>query len=700
MITIPVIPPIQEDELLYGYLMRLQKANEFPFMRPFINTFIAPDSTASERLRRLPEYSLLRDFENICCVTNRESKKKEIFLNSGLFPFYRLFLTSEQQAVIINRAFTNNSNDSLFEVSSVKMVSKIRYCQECRQEDSPGWGSSFYLHRSHQLPGVVRCPKHGCLLETYSGPELHEMDETAKTVTEKPFEGDLEHAEYCKQLLDHAIDADSAQLKRAVVSKLKTNYSDNRKAAYDNFSRNAKIKLSPTTFTKIWNAVHSEEYLNIVPTIAFLSWIFPDVAVLKAEIGETEAPAVFSTMLNKRNCSLLEPYSRTLVTIKHDCGAIFCIHPNEFIDNWECPICGNSNYSAPKISAVSRNEETFRQEIADLTGEEYSLDGPYIDIKHKVKIKHNACGHSQEYKPSNFLDGFRCSNCAEVLDMERYGQIVQSLSDGRYQILAKRKNDLCTVKDMKTGRLVDVPPRKAVAELKRPTPSILFPTDKKAQKAVYEKTKIDKFQIWLESVYCRGEPIFLDEINPEDVKPTPLSYKRLKRYIHELAVKEILSNPAPGVYFYSDESFTAEETAWFRYICSRGRHIGYPTGENALFYLGLLPDRPDSIRLATNKETSNNKTGRTTKFMGKKLRIKGSPFNITDENWQVLMILKLYVNLEKYMKGQATDSAKQTIATFVHKNGLTREAFSIYQNKYRFSETFVRDLFRRVEEME
>lgn len=90
MITIPVIPPIQEDELLYGYLMRLQKANEFPFMRPFINTFIAPDSTASERLRRLPEYSLLRDFENICCVTNRESKKKRDISQFRIVPFLQI----------------------------------------------------------------------------------------------------------------------------------------------------------------------------------------------------------------------------------------------------------------------------------------------------------------------------------------------------------------------------------------------------------------------------------------------------------------------------------------------------------------------------------------------------------------------------------------------------------------------------------
>ena len=320
-------------------------------------------------------------------------------------------------------------------------------------------------------------------------------------------------------------------------------------------------------------------------------------------------------------------------------------------------------------------------------------------MKHRVRIKHQVCGYSQEYMPANFLDGFRCSECTHFLGKELYDQSIQKISDGRYRILAIRSNMLCTIEDTKTGRHLDIYPRKALAELKRPTPSSILPLKSRKTVSSHPTTKIGEFQKWIEKAYPCGEPVFFESIDPARVEPEPLPYRLLKARFSSLEKKGIFTHPAPGVYFYAGEDFSPSQTAWFRYVCSRGNHIGYPTGDNALYYLGIITEQPDDIRVATNKETSNNRRGRTTTFMGKKLRIKGSVFQITNDNWAVLMVLDLLTNIKKFMKGQDTEEALRVIAHYVHDRGITREDFALYQNKYSFAEPAIRDLFRRIQEM-
>lgn len=700
MVTLPTVLSMLPDELLYSYLFRLQKANGFTNLRGLMNSFIAPYDTDSERRRRIPEYSLLRDFESICRVTMKEQNKQQLFLSSGLFPFYRLFLTKDQQCMIINQAFDNNRNDSLIEASTAKMMSKVHYCPECMKEDSAKYNGEFYLHRCHQISEVVVCPEHGCLLETYAGGQLHEMDEKPKTVTEKPVKDADCYARYCRDLINADIDAGSEELKAAIIKELTVRYSDNQTAAFDAFSKEAPLQLTRKKFKDTWGDIHSDRYLGIPSSIAMLSWLFPETKDLKAVIGDPVMPDSFQDALIKNNCTLEGSYSRTLVTLRHECGAVFCIQPDEFASSWQCPSCGQKLYTAPKTPVVAeRTEATFKKEIADLTGDEYSLDGPYRDMKHRVRIKHQVCGHVQEYLPANFLDGFRCSECTPVLGKEHYDQSIREISDGRYRILATRSHVLCTIEDTQTGRHLDIYPRKALAELKRPTPSSILPLESKKTVSSLPTTKVGEFQKWIEKAFPRGEPVFLDGIDPEKAEPEPLTYKVLKARFSSLQRKGILTNPAPGVYFYAGEDFPPSQTAWFRYVCTRGDHIGYPTGDNAMYYLGIIPDQPDDIRVATNKETSNNTVGRTTTFMGKKLRIKGSVFPITNDNWKVLMVLDLLTNIKKFMKGQDTEKALQVIALYVRNSGIKREDFSLYQNKYSFAEPAIRDLFRRIQEM-
>lgn len=54
----------------------------------------------------------------------------------------------------------------------------------------------------------------------------------------------------------------------------------------------------------------------------------------------------------------------------------------------------------------------FKQEVQHLVGDEYSVLEPYCGVKHKLKFRHNQCGHVWCVRPDAFLRGSRCPMCA------------------------------------------------------------------------------------------------------------------------------------------------------------------------------------------------------------------------------------------------------------------------------------------------
>lgn len=58
------------------------------------------------------------------------------------------------------------------------------------------------------------------------------------------------------------------------------------------------------------------------------------------------------------------------------------------------------------------SEESFKEKIYDLVGNEYELKGRYIDTNHEILIKHNKCNYEWEIKPYHFIRGTRCPKCA------------------------------------------------------------------------------------------------------------------------------------------------------------------------------------------------------------------------------------------------------------------------------------------------
>lgn len=56
-------------------------------------------------------------------------------------------------------------------------------------------------------------------------------------------------------------------------------------------------------------------------------------------------------------------------------------------------------------------KEEFVKKVDDILGEDYKVIGDYVNIRTKIKMKHNKCGYIYEQLPSSILKGSKCPKC-------------------------------------------------------------------------------------------------------------------------------------------------------------------------------------------------------------------------------------------------------------------------------------------------
>lgn len=690
MPKLPIIIKNERDELLYGWLTRLSDANGFSNLRAFVNAYIAPNSSESEKSRRVLKYDLLEDFENIYEALGLNVSKADLFLRTGLFPYYALFMTEAQQADIIDEAFLNNEKTSLSAVTKTKMISSLNLCPQCMQEDKKRIGR-FYYHRAHQLPGVTVCEKHGCVLCQYKGIPMHEGDENPRTEELAATERAFPFAKYSKALLDMDVNANAEDL----ISVLRMKLEALRLNKYEDFKSAIRANLtnciSEYDIGRLWRSIYKDAYfLSTKNAVWLLMWLFPTTDELKTALEKVHHDLPVNNALKQHNCTLLHKEDHGIMELQHKCEYVLCITRKEFLNDWSCPVCEKSGEVLPSKQRNHKfDDDDFKKIIRDLTGDEYTLVGKFKDMNTRVDIRHNTCGNVADYIPSDFADGRRCKVCTQFLRTKELTKAITSLSDGRYQLGAKRTANLYSVIDTETDASRDLSSAKILQELRRPTLSPILPLSRKGNETKVVTNRGDVWEV-IQQMFPHGTPIFLEDIEIEG-KP----YSVIKRSMQSIMQKKFVKPVCLGVYLYLDDDLSPDEIIYYRYIVRNGKHIGYYSGNNAMYELGIIKNKPEEYRIVTMKETSNNKTGRTTKFLDHKLRIRGSEIEITDDNWKTLMVLDLTTNLRKYIGGTDIDydEAFLKIAQYVKENGIRQEDFSKYQWKYAFSYNFIKKLY-------
>lgn len=356
----------------------------------------------------------------------------------------------------------------------------------------------------------------------------------------------------------------------------------------------------------------------------------------------------------------LVKYSGTdhICTIHHDaCGHDFKCRFSKFRKFPSCRYCE----SQKKYDA-----ESYREKVHSLVGDEYTviaLDGNAVGT---AVIRHNKCGKTERYRADRFLKGQRCHYCTPMRTESEIREIVSSISRGRYSLERRIDDTAYEILDHTDGtsRVMDYP--YILQELARPTPSFILPLEQRGCMPDSQKIQ-DRVFAYISSVYAPDSPIFL-----EDIKIDSMTYPEVKRAAQSLAERRKLYRISGGVYAMTSLEITPQQLIREKYICRRGRTIGFLCGESLAAELGILAAEPDRICITTNKEAGTH--GRNITVMGVKVRIKGSDILIMDSNAAILQVLDILKM--QYHKGW---DASDNLLDFIKQKNLTREDFALYE---------------------
>ena len=145
------------------------------------------------------------------------------------------------------------------------------------------------------------------------------------------------------------------------------------------------------------------------------------------------------------------------IKIRHNtCGFVYETRTSNFISQGcRCPKCAGK---------LQYTNQSFKEKIFSIVGNEYTVLGNYKNSKTKVKIRHNICGFTIDIMPINFLRRQSCPYCSgKYLNQTMFSKIISQKADGKeYIFLEKYKgtNTKIKVKHIICGHVYKVSPHK------------------------------------------------------------------------------------------------------------------------------------------------------------------------------------------------------------------------------------------------
>lgn len=139
----------------------------------------------------VPSFEIGSHLQFLCYALGGGYKPWQLIQGHTLFPFYVPFLPTMRQEEIVREIITGDGKGIYTKIGivagSICRKDDIYYCSSCAREDITRLGET-YIHREHQLQGVIVCPHHGRALKKYP--------------TKKAGNGRLEYVRLKEELLD------------------------------------------------------------------------------------------------------------------------------------------------------------------------------------------------------------------------------------------------------------------------------------------------------------------------------------------------------------------------------------------------------------------------------------------------------------------------------------------------------------------
>ena len=253
MHLIPIMLPLEEDELLGSWLYRLSKANLFDKPDVFLKTFVRPNS---HKGYQYINFVGDEEFPAVYQAMQLNTSMADLYLKTTCYGGLAPFITRGQQTRHTNLSFQNTYAHSAFVPKANPLIDELRYCEHCRCEEMRNMGF-WYYHRAHQLPGVRVCHKHGCLLKIFDGKIGHEFDEEApsRSVTPNAEPSIMQqYSVFAKDILVSSPDTDITGTKYAIMSTLQergyTNCGEGFNKLWSEIERRGMAEMFPVDISQ------------------------------------------------------------------------------------------------------------------------------------------------------------------------------------------------------------------------------------------------------------------------------------------------------------------------------------------------------------------------------------------------------------------------------------------------------------------
>ncbi|MEJ1937927.1 TniQ family protein, partial [Nostoc sp. NIES-2111] len=158
MLRIPYVPTAYPDELLASLLTRLILHNgsglwrslleESGYGRRTISPFFAPQMQDDK-------------FDRLLAALGYTYS--DMLRELTVLPFWMAFNNATDVRFQVRLDTSQGPLTTLSRLGSRQVTPGARYCPSCLTEDTETYGEP-YLHRQHQLPVVIVCPRHGAML--------------------------------------------------------------------------------------------------------------------------------------------------------------------------------------------------------------------------------------------------------------------------------------------------------------------------------------------------------------------------------------------------------------------------------------------------------------------------------------------------------------------------------------------------------
>lgn len=155
---IGIFPELYPDELVYSCLARYAA----------YTGYVTHRSVAEDLFRNCLERPSVEFFNALTedAMSHLTAKRdiRDVIQQHTLFDYYARFAPAGKRKKLMDMIISGDMKSFNNSVSTRKLGERsLRFCSICTQEEREKHGETFW-HRSHQLPEIQICHKHGCYL--------------------------------------------------------------------------------------------------------------------------------------------------------------------------------------------------------------------------------------------------------------------------------------------------------------------------------------------------------------------------------------------------------------------------------------------------------------------------------------------------------------------------------------------------------